>query len=199
MPDDSSARSPPRPARKPKGFGIVRRARWRGCKTLLAERKRPRRGCAWRCKGGGCSGLAYVMEWAETPRSGTRSSSGRRSRLRRSEELPVPDGLGAPLRGDPHGLRASSCENPNVKAACGCGESFTVWEPGRVRCWSCQTDVGAAERLPGLREGAAGRSGDHALRRLRASAAAWTSTGPRSSGRYRELSLQLHPDRFGAG
>ncbi len=77
-------------------------------------------------RGGGCSGLSYAMEWAEAPQE--------RDRIFERD--------GVRVFVDPksylylHGLRARyeetlmasgfKLENPNVKTACGCGESFSV-------------------------------------------------------------------------
>src|SRR5439155_21845367 len=58
------------PAAKPpggKGFGLSDSAVAR-LKRLLAERATPEAGLRIAVKGGGCSGLAYSMEWAEKPR-----------------------------------------------------------------------------------------------------------------------------------
>ncbi|MHB8875321.1 MAG: HesB/IscA family protein, partial [Myxococcaceae bacterium] len=77
-------------------------------------------------KGGGCSGLAYNMEWAEAPRErdkifeqdGVRVFVDPKSYLYLiGTELVYEDGLMA---------SGFKLRNPNVKSTCGCGESFTL-------------------------------------------------------------------------
>ena len=55
----------PRPALKT--FGISDGAAAR-IKVLLAQRNTPAAGLRVAVRGGGCSGLAYVIEWAEAPK-----------------------------------------------------------------------------------------------------------------------------------
>ena len=64
--------APATPAAAPKhapakGIGVTDAAVKRLLK-LLEERKTPEAGLRVAVKGGGCSGLTYVMEWAEKPR-----------------------------------------------------------------------------------------------------------------------------------
>ena len=95
-------------------------------KMLLAERQTPEAGLRVAVKGGGCSGLAYVMEWAEKPRERDKifERDGVRVFVDPKSYLYL---MGTELVYE-ETLMASGfkLENPNVKAACGCGESFTV-------------------------------------------------------------------------
>ncbi len=109
----------------PKGITLADSAVDR-LKGLLAERNTPQAGLRIAVKGGGCSGLAYHMEWAEQPkerdkvfeRDGVRVFVDPKSYLYLlGTELVYEDGLLA---------SGFKLQNPNVKGACGCGESFTV-------------------------------------------------------------------------
>src|SRR5262249_42768662 len=60
-----TAPTPPRPALK--AFGVADGAAAR-IKVLLAQRNTPGAGLRVAVRGGGCSGLAYVIEWAEAPK-----------------------------------------------------------------------------------------------------------------------------------
>jgi len=95
-------------------------------KKLLDERATPEAGLRIAVRGGGCSGLAYHMEWAEKPkerdkvfeRDGVRIFVDPKSYLYlMGTELVYEESLLA------SGFRL---KNPNEKSACGCGESFTV-------------------------------------------------------------------------
>lgn len=95
-------------------------------KKLLTERATPLAGLRIAVKGGGCSGLAYHMEWAEAPkerdkifeREGVRIFVDPKSYLYlMGTELIFEETMMA------SGFRL---RNPNEKSACGCGESFTV-------------------------------------------------------------------------
>jgi len=114
------------PAARPKGgIGIDLSAAKR-IRVLLDERGTPDAGLRIRVKGGGCTGLRYDMEFADSPREKDR----------------VFEEHGVKIFVDPksyifligtvlsyhQGLLESGfkLENPNVKKACGCGESFTV-------------------------------------------------------------------------
>ena len=117
----------PVPSGKPmaKGVGITESAVVR-LKRLLEERGTPLAGLRVAVRGGGCSGLSYHMEWAEAARErdkiferdGVRVFIDPKSYLYlMGTELVYEDGLLA---------SGFKLQNPNVKAACGCGESFTV-------------------------------------------------------------------------
>jgi len=95
-------------------------------KKLLADRQASNAGLRIAVRGGGCSGLAYHMEWAEGPkerdkifeRDGVRVFVDPKSFLYLiGTELVYEDGLMA---------SGFKLQNPNVKSSCGCGESFTV-------------------------------------------------------------------------
>ncbi len=110
---------------KPKGVTIGDSAVAR-LKKLLADRQTPNAGLRIAVKGGGCSGLAYHMEWAEQPkerdkifeRDGVRVFVDPKSFLYLiGTEIIYEDGLMA---------SGFKLQNPNVKTSCGCGESFTV-------------------------------------------------------------------------
>jgi iron-sulfur cluster assembly protein len=77
-------------------------------------------------KGGGCSGLMYVMEWAPVPkekdkvfeREGARVFVDPRSLLLLT---------GSELHYEESMMSAGfKVRNPNTKSSCGCGESFSV-------------------------------------------------------------------------
>jgi iron-sulfur cluster assembly protein len=95
-------------------------------RAMAGEKGTPRGGLRLGVKGGGCSGLSYHVDWAFEP-----------SRL---DQIVEKDG--ARVFVDPKSalflagtvidwqqtLMQSGFvfRNPNVKSACGCGESFTV-------------------------------------------------------------------------
>lgn len=95
-------------------------------KALLAERQTPNAGLRVMVKGGGCSGLAYQMEWAEAPRERDKifEREGVRVFVDPKSYLYL---MGTELIFE-ETLMASGfkLQNPNVKAACGCGDSFAV-------------------------------------------------------------------------
>ncbi len=120
----TAATPAPAPA-KPRGVGIGDTAVPR-LRKLLEDRQTPEAGLRIAVKGGGCSGLSYNLEWAEQPRErdkifereGVRIFVDPKSYLYLiGTELIYEDGLMA---------SGFKLHNPNVKAACGCGDSFTV-------------------------------------------------------------------------
>ncbi|MBN1210930.1 MAG: iron-sulfur cluster assembly accessory protein [Myxococcaceae bacterium] len=121
------AASAPVPGGKPAGKGItladsaVKRLR-----TLLEQRQTPEAGLRLAVKGGGCSGLQYAMEWAEKPRERDKifEREGVRVFVDPKSYLYL---MGTELIFE-ESLMGSGfkLQNPNVKSACGCGESFTV-------------------------------------------------------------------------
>ncbi len=115
------------PAAKPmsKGIALTDSAVSR-LQRLLEERKTPEAGLRIAVKGGGCSGLAYHMEWTDKPRERDKifERDGVRVFVDSKSYLYL---MGTELVFE-EGLLASGfkLQNPNVKAACGCGDSFTV-------------------------------------------------------------------------
>jgi iron-sulfur cluster assembly protein len=95
-------------------------------KKLLVERQTPDAGLRIAVKGGGCTGLTYAIEWAEKPRERDKifERDGVRIFVDPKSYLYL---IGTELTYE-QTLMASGfkLQNPNVKAACGCGESFTV-------------------------------------------------------------------------
>jgi iron-sulfur cluster assembly protein len=95
-------------------------------RTLAGEKKTPNGGLRLGVKGGGCSGLSYFIDWAVEPA--------------RYDQVIERDG--ARVFVDPKSavfLQGTVIDwqqtlmqtgfvfrNPNVKSACGCGESFTI-------------------------------------------------------------------------
>jgi iron-sulfur cluster assembly protein len=117
----------PGPAPKPpsKTFGITGAAAAR-IQKLRDERQTPEAGLRVAVRGGGCSGLTYLIEWAEGPRE--------RDKLFERDGVHVfvdPKSylylMGSELAYE-ESLMASGfrLQNPNVKTACGCGESFSI-------------------------------------------------------------------------
>ena len=115
------------PGGKPMGKGIgLGDSAVERLQKLLVERNTPNAGLRIAVKGGGCSGLSYHMEWAEAAkerdkvfeRDGVRIFIDSKSYLYlMGTELVFEDGLMA---------SGFKLQNPNVKSACGCGDSFTV-------------------------------------------------------------------------
>ena len=77
-------------------------------------------------KQSGCSGLAYVVDYADEVRSGdVRFESDGVLVVVDAEQLQYLDGTEVDYRRE--GLNAAfKFNNPNVSDACGCGESFTT-------------------------------------------------------------------------
>ncbi len=114
-------------AAAPKSRGIVLTESAVGrLKSLLEQRKTPEAGLRVAVRGGGCSGLSYHMEWAEQPKERDKifEREGVRVFVDPKSYLYL---LGTELVYE-ETLMASGfkLQNPNVKAACGCGESFSV-------------------------------------------------------------------------
>jgi iron-sulfur cluster assembly protein len=107
------------------GIDISEKAAGR-IRAMIAEKGTPEGGLRLGVKGGGCSGLSYFVDWASGPA--------------RLDQVIERDG--ARLFVDPKSavfLAGTTVDwqqtlmqsgfvfqNPNVKSACGCGESFTL-------------------------------------------------------------------------
>jgi len=94
--------------------------------ALLAERGTPEAGLRVAVKGGGCSGLAYVMEWAEQPRERDKLAErdGVRVFIDPKSYLYL---LGSEIHYTETLMQSGfTIKNPNEKGACGCGESFAI-------------------------------------------------------------------------
>ena len=108
-----------------KGIGLTDNTVVR-LKRLLDERQTPEAGLRIAVKGGGCSGLSYHMEWSDKPRERDKifEREGVRVFIDPKSYLYL---MGTELIFE-EGLLASGfkLQNPNEKAACGCGDSFTV-------------------------------------------------------------------------
>lgn len=77
-------------------------------------------------KASGCSGYAYVLDFADQAEAGevVFESNGARVLVAR-DTLPMLDGLVVDFRRE--GLNeVFKFDNPNAEALCGCGESFSV-------------------------------------------------------------------------
>ncbi len=108
-----------------KGFTLAESAVQR-LRELTEKQKTPEGGLRILVKGGGCSGLSYAMEWADKAkekdkvfeRDGVRVFIDSKSFLYvAGTELSFEQGLMS---------TGFKLQNPNVKASCGCGESFSV-------------------------------------------------------------------------
>ena len=119
--------TPAATATKPAARGItLHESAVRRLKMMLEERQTPEAGLRIAVRGGGCSGLSYVMEWAEKPREKDKifERDGVRVFVDSKSYLYL---LGTEITYE-ETLMASGFKlnNPNVKSACGCGESFSV-------------------------------------------------------------------------
>jgi iron-sulfur cluster assembly protein len=108
-----------------KAFGLADTA-VRQLRKLLEDRGTPQAGLRIAVKGGGCSGLSYVMEWAEQPREKDRvfEREGVRVFLDGKSFLYL---AGSELVYEQTLMSSMfKVQNPNAKSLCGCGESFSV-------------------------------------------------------------------------
>jgi iron-sulfur cluster assembly protein len=120
------AAAAPKPANAPAKGITVSDAAVKRLSALLAERGTPSAGLRVAVKGGGCSGLSYVMEWAEQPRERDKIAErdGVRVFIDPKSYLYL---LGSEIHFQETLMQSGfTLQNPNVKTACGCGESFTV-------------------------------------------------------------------------
>lgn len=74
----------------------------------------------------GCTGYAYVVDFADTAEEGDAVFDQHGVKvLINKEELPLLEGITVDFRRE--GIsEAFKFDNPNIKAMCGCGESFAV-------------------------------------------------------------------------
>ncbi len=95
-------------------------------KALSAEKGTPAGGLRLGVKGGGCSGLSYFVDWAREPAKHDRVIE------RDGARVFVDPKSAVFLQGTTIDWQQTLMQtgfvfrNPNVKTACGCGESFTV-------------------------------------------------------------------------
>ena len=93
---------------------------------LAAEKGTPSGGLRLGVKGGGCSGLTYFVDWAAEPAKLDQVYE------RDGARLFVDPKSARFLQGTTVGWKQSlmqsgfTFDNPNVKSACGCGDSFSV-------------------------------------------------------------------------
>jgi iron-sulfur cluster assembly protein len=95
-------------------------------RSLAQEKGTPQGGLRLGVRGGGCSGLSYVVEWEAAP-------SERDRIFERDGGRVFVDPKSAPfLEGTVVDWQRTLMQsgfvfrNPNVKSSCGCGESFAV-------------------------------------------------------------------------
>ena len=93
---------------------------------LKTERGTPEAALRIAVRGGGCSGMTYAMDWADTPRERDKvfERDGAKVVIDPKSYLYL---MGSELTYQ-EGLMASGfkIENPRVKSSCGCGESFSM-------------------------------------------------------------------------
>jgi iron-sulfur cluster assembly protein len=108
-----------------KGFILADSAVQR-LRQLVEQQKTPEGGLRILVKGGGCSGLSYAMEWAQrgTEKDRVFERDGGRVFIDAKSLLYL---AGSELSFE-QGLMNTGfkIKNPNLKASCGCGESFSV-------------------------------------------------------------------------
>lgn len=113
----------PKPATK--GFGVSERAA-KEIARLRVERGTPEAALRIAIKGGGCSGLTYTLEWADgwKERDKIFERDGVKVVIDPKSYLYL---IGSELAWNETLMSTGfKIENPKVKAACGCGESFAI-------------------------------------------------------------------------
>ena len=122
-PASAPTSAPAKPAAK--GFGISDEAAAR-LKKLLLERQTPEAGLRVSVKGGGCSGLTYMLEFEDTERKGDRviEEDGVKIFMDIKSQL----FLAGTTLDYTKSLMDTGFKfvNPNAKRSCSCGESFSV-------------------------------------------------------------------------
>lgn len=125
QPQATPASAPAAKPAGPRGVSIHESAVAR-LRELMTQRQTPEAGLRIAVRGGGCSGLSYALEWAEKPRERDKifERDGVRVFVDPKSYLYL---IGTELVFEST-LMASGFKlnNPNVKASCGCGESFSV-------------------------------------------------------------------------
>ncbi len=120
----------PAPTQAPKpqpraAFGVTERAA-KELLRLMAERNSPDAALRIAVKGGGCSGLTYALEWVDAPRERDKvfERDGAKVVVDPKSYLYL---MGSELAWH-ESLMSSGfkIDNPKIKAACGCGESFAL-------------------------------------------------------------------------
>lgn len=115
----------PAAPRQVKTFAISERAAAQIVR-LRQQRGTPDAGLRLAVKGGGCSGLTYVLEWAEQPKERDKifEEHGARVFIDSKSYLYL---MGSELAWKETLMQSGfEIQNPKVKAACGCGESFSI-------------------------------------------------------------------------
>jgi iron-sulfur cluster assembly protein len=95
-------------------------------RTMAAERGTPGGGLRFGVKGGGCSGLSYVIDWAEAPASGDEvfELGGGRVFV---DPRSAPFVAGTRVDWKTSLLQSGFVyDNPQARSSCGCGVSFAV-------------------------------------------------------------------------
>jgi iron-sulfur cluster assembly protein len=114
------------PDKTPQNTFAISESAARQIARLALERGTPGAALRVAVKGGGCSGLTYAMDWADAPRERDKvfERDGVKVVIDPKSYLYL---MGSELTYQ-EGLMASGfkIENPRVKSACGCGESFAI-------------------------------------------------------------------------
>ncbi len=95
-------------------------------RQLAIDKGKPAGGLRLGVKGGGCSGLSYFVDWADAPANHDQVIEKEGARV-----FVDPKSLmflqGTVIEWQQTLMQAGFVfKNPNVKSACGCGESFTI-------------------------------------------------------------------------
>ena len=115
------------PTAQPAGKGItLSDAAVARIQQLMADQNAPDGGLRLGVKGGGCSGLSYIMEWANAPKPKERVFTRDGARVFVDMRSLLILG-GSELHFESTFMSATfKVRNPQAKQTCGCGESFSV-------------------------------------------------------------------------